>query len=147
SKQCHSGTETAENYAGAVSFFAGMIGKAVGGANPGVAIANALTGQGTWVTRPADLVDKIHNGTAKPTDYAEVAASTMSLLAGFGVLAGLANPWTLTAAAVANGALFTYNFFLKESPLCEKGAHDFNNINRNGKAHGYDPLILNLDGN
>ena len=32
------------------------------------------------------------------------------------------------------------------APLCEEGARDYNNLNRDGKAHVYDPLILNLDG-
>ena len=52
-KQCHSGTETFESYAGAVNFLAGMIGRAVAGTNPGVAIANILTGQASvgWATR------------------------------------------------------------------------------------------------
>ena len=38
-----------------------------------------------------------------------------------------------------------FSDFDPSAPLCENGSHDYQNLNKDGKAHKTDPLILNLD--
>ena len=45
---------------------------------------------------------------ATGNDVAQVLSRTATTLAGFGVLAGIANPWTLTAAGAAALGLLVY---------------------------------------
>jgi hypothetical protein len=97
-------TETYEGVSGAVQLVASQVGKYVGGSF-GQAYATFLTGQNSWVASVADLATKVQNGTATGEDFADVSSKTASTLAGFGVLTGLAAPWTLVAAGAAGLAL------------------------------------------
>ncbi|WP_193615798.1 calcium-binding protein [Massilia sp. YMA4] len=97
-----------KNVAAGVGFVAGQIGKAVGGPW-GQAYATVLTGQNTWAANTANLMSKVHDGTATPADFADLGMSSVSLLAAAGVLTGAAAPWVLIATGVASGALFLIN--------------------------------------
>lgn len=70
------------------------------------------------------MTDKIDKNEAKPLDYAQVAISSIQILAAVGVLAELANPWTLVATGLVGGAVAAYGFyemeFLKVVPLSIK---------------------------
>ena len=141
-----SAVSTYEKYSGVAQFIASSIGKSIAGP-AGQAYATFLTGQNSWVARVADLTDKIDKNEAKPLDYAQVAISSIQILAAVGVLAELANPWTLVATGLVGGVVAAYGFYENGilegcSPVYQK----WKEYNRDGKYHIYDPLTLDLDG-
>ncbi|MDK4589410.1 hypothetical protein QG040_10050, partial [Kingella kingae] len=119
--------------------------------HPAVTIAVAPA---TAITTTYKILDDISKGKRVSSgDILTVTGNVISLIGVTGLLAG-SSPAVIAATAlgITLGALgigsnndWFQNIDLN-APLCEEGARDYNNLNRDGKAHGYDPLILNLDG-
>lgn len=97
-----SGIEGATNVA---QFIGGQIGKTLGGPI-GQAAAFYLLGQPGLTVSTADLLTKLQDGTATSKDVADVLQDVAQVLAGVGVLAGLANPLLLTMVGVVGAVKF-----------------------------------------
>ncbi len=67
------------------------------GGNIGKAFSNFLTGNAAALTSIGDLVNKINNGTATSKDISDALQDMASIVAGFGVITGYANPWVFSA--------------------------------------------------
>src|SRR5437016_10207485 len=83
-----------------LQFVGGQIAKSFGGPL-GFAASSLLLGEVGLVASVTDLIAKIENGTATGSEVANVLQDVASVLAGIGVLAGVANPWVLTAVGIA----------------------------------------------
>ncbi len=59
----------------------------------------------------------------------------------------MASPWTLVATGVVGGIVAAYGIYEKGIiEGCSPIYQDWKNLNRDGKYHVYDPLVLDLDG-
>jgi hypothetical protein len=145
------------------------------GGNTGKAFANFLTGNGAVLTSAGDLVDKINNGTATSKDISDVLQDMASIVAGFGFMAGYANPWVFSALFIVGVIKGTadyvdghpeleqeikdifnnpanlkewvdiWDFFNKEYNI-DHTVNDLWQAFKNWVAPRRDPLVLDLDG-
>ncbi|WP_038321546.1 hypothetical protein [Kingella kingae] len=112
--------------------------------HPAVTIAVAPAAA---ITTTYKILDDISKGKRVSSgDILTVTGNVISLIGVAGLLAG-SSPAVVAATAlgITLGALgigsnndWFQNIDLN-APLCEEGARDYNNLNRDGKAHGYDP--------
>ncbi|WP_137895069.1 hypothetical protein [Ramlibacter sp. 2FC] len=72
--------------------------------------ANFLLGQASFTAQLADLGQKIQDGTAMPSDYADVFQAGGNILTGLGVMTGLAGPVTLGVWTAVGIGLFVYKY-------------------------------------
>ena len=93
-----SNIERAETIANWTQMIVNKIAEKYGG-DVGRSFSNFLTGNGGLTTSMGDLIDKINKGTATGDDVADVLQDAGSIIAGFGVMAGYANPWTFSVLA------------------------------------------------
>ena len=82
------------------------------GGNVAEAAASFLLGEAAFTASAVDLATKIKSGEATGEDVADMLSTAASTLAGFGVLAGLANPVSLSVAGVAGAALTIYETWI-----------------------------------
>ncbi|MGN8033384.1 calcium-binding protein, partial [Pseudomonas sp. 22189] len=101
------GIETATN---AIQFLASNAGAKLGGPI-GKAYGMFLSGQGGMVGSLADFFDKLDDGTVTEKDVRDVLYDVASVSAGFGVLAGLASPVTLTIVGAVGALIFAYEAY------------------------------------
>jgi hypothetical protein len=92
---------------GVAQFIAIQLAAKIGGP-PAKAAAAYLMGEVSWTASTTDLIVKLKDGTATGDDVAQVLSKTATMLAGFGVLSGLANPSTLRVVGTAAGLLFLW---------------------------------------
>ena len=101
------------------------------------------------------ILTDIQNGRRVSSgDVLTVTGNVLSLMGTVGLVLGGAPTVGLVATAlgISLGALgigFNNDWFANfdpDAPLCERGAHDYNNLNRDGKHYVHDPLALDLDG-
>lgn len=117
-----SNIEKAETVANILQMAINAVSKHYGGTT-GQAFSNFLTGNGAVTTSIGDLVDKINKGTAKPKDVADALQDVASIIAGFGVMAGYANPWVFGALTVV-GVVKGFSDYVNANPELEKEIGD-----------------------
>ena len=89
------------------------------------------------------ILNDIKNGkTVSSADVLTVTGNIISLMGVVGVVVGATGPVALVATALAAtlgilGIGFNENWFSDfdpSAPLCENGSHDYQNLNKDGKA-------------
>jgi trimeric autotransporter adhesin len=130
-------TGTIETATNIIQLVGGQIAKNYGGPM-GQAAASLLLGQPGLLASTADLLSKLENGTATGNDVADVLQDIASVLAGVGVLAGLANPAVLTALGIA-GAV---KFMAQNYPTIIDRLNDVEDAIRIGDPNWAPPIII-----